>query len=272
MMLLFLAALLPALSTSDADRSGAVTLAVPRVEYRMNEAAATRSPWIDANGWRILRHPEARYYYDAPSTAAGLAAAEAFAYGANARIHTDAAGAGEFSQMLEFLRRIPERALPPQANIGVIDDGSDETGELMNLLSRRNLLYVIVRAPAPKLDVNVRIGSKEYPKEDAANPAALAQKIRARIGDEKRLLRIYGSEVVIARLLGDRANARVHLLNYSNRKVLGLRVRVLGEYRSQKLFASGDPWAAVADAVVKGGATEFTIPEMGTYAVIDLSQ
>lgn len=272
MMLLFFAALLPALSTSDADASGAAKLAVPRVEYRMNEAAATRSPWIDANGWRILRHPEARYYYDVPSTAAALAAAEAFAYGANARIHTDGAGAGEFSQMLEFLRSIPERTLPPRANIGVIDDGSDETGELMNLLSRRNLLYAILRAPDPKLDINVRIGSKEYPKEDASNPAALAQKIRTRLGDDKRLLRVYGSEVVIGRLLGDGTNARVHLLNYSNRKVLGLRVRVLGEHKAQKLFGSGNPAAAVVDSVVKGGATEFTVPEMGTYAVIDLAR
>ncbi len=271
MMLLFFAALLPALSTSDADASGAVKLAVPRVEYRMNEAAATRSPWIDANGWRILRHPDARYYYDVPATAAALAAAEAFAYGANARIHTDGAGVSEFSQMLAFLRGIPERTLPPRANIGVIDDDSDETGELMNLLSRRNLLYAIVRAPDPRLDLNVRIGSKEYPKEDTANPAALAQKIRARIGDEKRLLRVYGSEVVIARLLGDGGNARVHLLNYSNRKVLGLRLRVLGQYKSQNVFSSGNPSATVVDPAVKGRATEFTIPEMGTYAVIDLS-
>jgi hypothetical protein len=272
MILLLFAALLPALSTSDADASGAVKLTVPRVQYRMNEAAATRSPWIDSNGWRILRKPDASYYYDVPADSAGLAAAEAFAYGAKARVHTDAAGAGAFSRILEFLRGIPDRDLASRANIGIIDDGSDQTGELMNLLSRRNLLYTIVSAPDTKLDANVRIGSNEYPKAEAGNPAVLARKIRDQVGDDKRLLRVYGSEVVIARLLGGREHARVHLLNYSNRPVLGLRVRVIGEYSSQKLFASGKPGATVADPIVKNGATEFTVPEMATYSVIDLSR
>ena len=118
--------------------------------------------------------------------------------------------------------------MPILANIGVIDDGSPQTGELMNLLSRRNLLYRIVSAPDPHLDLNIRLGSKEYPKSEAANPSQLAQKIRAELTDEKRLLRVYGSEVVIARLMGNAGRVRIHLLNYANRPVTGLRVRVLG--------------------------------------------
>jgi hypothetical protein len=78
--------------------------------------------------------------------------------------------------------------LPPIANIGIIDDVSPKTGELMNLLTRRNLLYRIVTAPDPRLDLNIRLGSKEYPKSEAADPSKLAQKIRAELTEEKRIL------------------------------------------------------------------------------------
>lgn len=87
-MTLLLAAILPALSVGPAD-ADAVKLEVPKVEYRINEASASRSPWIDANGWQILRAPARRYYYDVPAASVALAAAEAFTYGAKADIHTD---------------------------------------------------------------------------------------------------------------------------------------------------------------------------------------
>jgi hypothetical protein len=272
MISVLLAAILPALAAGDADVSGAVKLEVPRVEYHFNEASATTTPWIDANGWRILRKPDASYYYDVPGAAAELAAAEAFAYGAHARIRTDTAGTEAFNKMLQFLHGIPSPDLPAAANVGILDDGSDETGEVMNLMSRHNLLYRIVSAPDPKFDLNVRLGSPDYPKSEAEDPAFLAQKIRAQLGDDKRLLRVYGSEVVIARLLADGDHARVHLLNFSRRHVLGLRVRVLGEYTRQKLFAPGNADPALTDVAVKDGATEVTLPEMRTYAIIDLSR
>jgi hypothetical protein len=90
-MMLLLAAILPALSTGPAD-AGAVKLPVPKVEYRINEASASRSPWINANGWQILRAPDRRYYYDVPAASPALAAAEAFMYGAQADIHTEPDG------------------------------------------------------------------------------------------------------------------------------------------------------------------------------------
>src|SRR5579859_2805184 len=101
-MMLLLAALLPALATGPAD-ADAVKLPVPKVEYRTNEATASRSPWIDANGWQLLREPARRYYYDVPPARVAIAAAEAFAYGAKAEIHTDAPGAAIFKRVLEFL-------------------------------------------------------------------------------------------------------------------------------------------------------------------------
>jgi hypothetical protein len=98
-MMLLLAAILPALSTGPAD-AGAVKLPVPKVEYRINEASASRSPWINANGWQILRAPDRRYYYDVPAASPALAAAEAFMYGAKADIHTEPDGVELFNRML----------------------------------------------------------------------------------------------------------------------------------------------------------------------------
>ena len=275
-MIWLVAAILPALA-ADAPPD-AVKLQPPAVEYRQNEASATTSPWIDANGWQIERAPGKHYYYDLsassklpPARVAPLAAAEAFVYGAQAFIHTDQAGTEAFNRMVDFLKTIPRANLPAVADIGVVDDGSDECGELMNLLSRRNLLYEIVPHSDSKLAVNVRIGSKEYPKEDAADPSMLAQKIRSQLGDKHRSLRIYGSEVVIGRLESDGVHARVHLLNYAFRPVVGLRVRVAGSYAHQEIRAFGKPDLKLQDAAATAGATEFTLPELGTYAVVDLT-
>ena len=156
------------------------------------------------------------------------------------------------------------------ANIGVIDDGSDTMAEVLNLMARHNLLFHVIPAPDSKYDLNIRLGTAEYPKEDLADPYAFAMQIRHRLTDEKRLLRLYGSNVVLARLTGDGGQARVHLLNYGKSTVKGLRVRVLGSYPRGKLAAFGREKAELQDYGVQEGATEFTIPEMGSYAVIDL--
>jgi hypothetical protein len=77
--------------------------------------------------------------------------------------------------------------------------------------------------------------------------------------------------VVLALLTGDGGRARVHLINYGARTVKGLRVRVLGAYARGKLAAFDREKADLQDYGVQEGATEFTIPEMGTYAIIDLT-
>ncbi|MDQ2948855.1 MAG: hypothetical protein M3Y27_23415, partial [Acidobacteriota bacterium] len=123
-----------------------------------------------------------------------------------------------------------------------------------------------------RLDLNIRLGSKDYPKSDAADPDILARKIRGQLGDEKRLLRLYGSEVVIARLLGSTGRARIILLNYAARPVNGLRIRVLGSWPHQKVMAFEKPDLKLADVAVRKEATEFTVSEMSTCLVIDLSR
>jgi hypothetical protein len=264
---LILPSLLAAGSEPPAD---AVKLNEPRVQYRNNEGSATRSPWIDANGWRILRSPGKKFVYQVKGEAAALAAAEAFTYGADALLSADAPGAQTFGKMLEFLKGVPPAELAPVADFGVVDDGSDATGELLNLLTRMNLLYKIEKNPDPTFHVNVRLGTKEYPQEDAQNPSVAAHKIRSQIGDDNRSLRIYGTEVVVGRLMTGLRQARVFLLNYSNRPVLGMRVRIRGGYSKGELRDSGIPESRLADVTQDGPATEFTVPELRVFAVIDL--
>jgi hypothetical protein len=49
-------------------------------------------------------------------------------------------------------------------------------------------------------------------------------------------------------------------------------VRVLGQYAKHRLAAAGSPQAELLDYSVDSAATEFTLPELKTYAVIDLSR
>ena len=230
------------------DRAHASKAAAPAVEYRMDVASATRIPWVDANGWRFARNPARSYFYDVPKGSA---------------------------RMLKFLGAIDRPRLPVKANIGVIDDGSAAMGEVLNLLARHNLLFRVIPAPDPKYDLNIRLGTGEYTKEDLADPYAFAMQIRRRLTDEKRLLRLYGSNLVLALLTGDGGQARVHLINYAGATVKGLRVRVLGAYVRGKLAAFDHEKSELQDYSAQEGApgnsTEFTIPEMGAYAVIDLT-
>jgi hypothetical protein len=255
------------------DPAKAVKLATPSVEYRPNQATASRSPWLDANGWALLRGPSARYYYDAPGPAAALAAAEVFFYGANALVHTDAAGLKPFSDMLRFLRSIETLELAPVADIGFLDDGGDVAGEVLNLMLRNNLLVRIVPKADPRLKLNVRLGSREFPMDQAQDPSAMAHIVRARLTDEKRSLRIYGTEVVLARVLGGGDRLRVLLLNYdgSRRAVDGLRVRVLGRFPNHRAAAAGST-VELLDYTTDDATTEFTLPSLATFAVIDLSK
>ncbi len=264
----------PGIVAEAADLEGAVKLLTPTVNYRVNEAGATSSPWLVANGWRFIRRPEGRYYYDVTGKQAALAAAEAFCYGANAMIRTDAAGLKPLAGMLAFLRTITGEELPPAADIGYIDDGSAVSGEVMNLLVRDNLLFQLVTSPDRRLKLNVKLGTREYPLEDAGNPGAVAHEVRFNLTDEKRSVRIYGSSVVVARLTASGDHARLHLLNYAGvaRKVDGIRVRVLGQYPKHQLSLADGAGVELLDYTLEPGATEFTLPELKTYAVVDLSR
>ena len=78
-----------------------------------------------------------------PAGKAALAAAEAFAYGADAVLKIDPADLASVGAMLTFLDSAAAADLPPVADFAVVDDGSAVTGEVMNLLARRNLLFQV---------------------------------------------------------------------------------------------------------------------------------
>lgn len=261
------------ISIEPADLRKMVKLPSPAVEYRPNVASATRSPWLVSNGWRFLRSPEGRFLYDAEGPEAALAAAEAYCFGADALVRTDDSGLKPFQEMLGFLGRLEANG-PVRADIGFVDDGSAAASEIMNLMVRNNLLFRVLSRPDPALKLTVRLGSKELPLEDAKNPVMAVHEIRARLTDEKRSLRLYGSAVVVGRLTALSNGVRVHLLNYAGaeRKVDGVRIRVLGHYAKHRLAAAGSPNEQLLDYLVDHDATEFTLPELRSYAVIDLTR
>jgi len=172
--------------------------------------------------------------------------------------------------MLTFLEALPAVDLPVIADLAVVEDGSAVTGEVMNLLARRNLLFHVVQKPSPTARINITMGAAGYNIEDAADPSAFALRIRRQLTDDRRSLRIYGSEVVIGRLTGDTSRARLHLLNYGGREIEGLRIRLRGSYRSGEAHIAGGGRVPLQDHIVADGFTEFSVPRLATYAVVDL--
>jgi hypothetical protein len=256
----------------DKELAAREALPAPGIRARAGRASATRSPWVDANGWRLRRQPEAQYRYRLPAGTAPLAVAEAFVYGADAVLEVDPADLPRLGETLSFLRRLPVRELPDVADLAVVEDGTPLLGEVLNLLTRRNLLFRLVAEPSPQFRINVKLGTPEYPAREAADPHAFALKLRRQVGDEGRALHLFGSEVVIARLTGDGTRARLHLLNYSGREQAGLRIRLHGSYPEGVALVAGKGRIALEDRVVADGATEFTLPWLGPYGVVDLPE
>jgi hypothetical protein len=244
----------------------------PGVQWRINVASATHTPWIDANGWKFLRGPKQKFWEDVPAGLAALAAAEAFAYGANAVLRIAPSDLETMGAMLLFLGRTGNGAMPPLGDVCVADDGSAVTGEALNMLARRNLLFRIAGTPDSGCELNIRIGSPKYPLEAARNPSRFAAQIRRELTDEKRLLHIFGTDVVLGHLAGHDGKVRLHLLNYSGRKVEGLRIRLRGVYTKAAVAAPGREPAGAVDILSEGGVTEFSLLEMGVYAIVDLSR
>jgi hypothetical protein len=261
---------LVAVPLSESDLSLRETVSAPGIKARADRASATRSPWIFASGWRFLRNPAGQYLYDLPAGKAALAAAEAYAYGADAVLKIDPADLESLGQMMSFLSHLPPSDLPDLADLAVVDDGSATVGEVLNLLVRRNLLFGIVKGESAQFRVNVRLGTPEYPQDAAADPSALALKIRRQLGDAQRSLRIFGSEVVIGRLTGDGRRTRLHLLNYGGRDIEGVRVRLRGAQPEGEAEVAGRGRVALEDRALIDEGTEFTVPRLGAYAVVDL--
>jgi hypothetical protein len=245
------------------DPAALTKLPSPGVRYRMNEARASSAPWIDTNGARFARGLQSPALITVTTGKAALAAAEAHAFGADALITAPPAEWPAFAAMAKFLATLPAEPLPVLANIGFVDDGSGAAIENMKLMLRRNILFRVVSKPDRTLDLNV--DSKK------GDPSAFAYEVRQKLTDPKRLLRLYGSEVVVARLYGDATRRRVALLNYGNRAVEGVRVRVLGRWPKITAYVFGEKVDAT-DVVVEANATEFSLTRVPAYAVIELAR
>ena len=247
----------------------------PGVRYLPNVARATNVPWIDSNGWRFARGLRKVSYANVPAGSASLAAAEAFVFNVDAIINPDPKDLEDLGKMLRFLKANEQAPLPDLVNIGVVDSPSPLLNEVLNLLTRRNLLYKVVPKPDRTLDLNVQLGTPDFPAEAAANPYEFAARVRAKLGDDKRLVRLYGTSTVIARLTGDKRRARLYLLSFGSRRqqegAQAIRVRVQGRYQPTKFAAYGsNPDAKVSDVRHPGTTTEFWVPDFNTCAIIDL--
>jgi hypothetical protein len=259
------------------DTSGFQEVPSPGVRYLPNVARATNVPWIDSNGWRFARGLRRANYVNVPAGSAALAAAEAFVFNVDAIVNPDPKDVEDLGMMLRFIRSHEAPPMPELVNVGVVDDGSPAMGEVLNLLTRRNLLYRIVTKPDPALDLNVQLATADFPPEAAANPYEFAARVRAKLGDDKRLVRLYGTSTVIARLTGDGARARLSLLSFGNRRSentgpQAIRVRVVGRYRPVAFTAYGVPnEATLGDLRHPDNTTEFWVPDFRICAVIDLA-
>lgn len=259
-----------AMPIATADLAAREALPVPGVTSRAGLASPTRMPFVVASGWRLMRNPAGRFVYTLPAGKGALGMAEAFVYGGDAILRIDPADLPATGAMAGFLAGLPPSDLPPVADIAVIDDGSPITGEVMNLLARRNLLFQVVKTPPAGVPVAIGLGSPEYPVASAADPSAFALRVRRQLTDERRSLRIFGSEVVLGRLTAGGGRARLHLLNYGGREILGLRVRLRGRYRTATAHVAGVGVVPVEDQAAQEDATEFSLPRILTAAVIDL--
>ena len=244
----------------------------PVVRMEMTVASATGIPWINANGWRYQRGLKQAFYKSLPPRSAAMAAAEAFAYGVDAVLQPAPEELDDTLAMIEFLGTVGGNRMPPLVNLAVIDDRTPLIGEVLNLLSRRNLLYRVVSKADPSVDLNVNVGSPQFPIEAARNPSDFAARVREKLSDDKRLLRIYGSSVVIGYLTGEQDHARLFLLNYIRRPVSGLQIRLRGNYSVSKVHVPGSKDAVVKDWLLREGGSEFTLPDFQRFAVIDLAK
>jgi len=256
-------------SNEPCSAEGGKRAVAPGIDAKVHVASATRSPWINANAWRFRRDPAAMYVYGDPGTKSALALAEAYAYGVKAAVRSPE-DSSRAAAMLRFLKSLKDGGKSPVTDVSFVDDGSLPAGEVMNLLSRRNILFRRLGADEPRNGKVIELGSAQFPKSLANNPSEFAYQVRKWLGDENRTIRIYGSENVLAYVTAQNGLTRVHLLNYTANPVEGIRVKVRGRFRGIELNVFDVPGAKPDDLASTSQATEFTIAAMNEYAVIDL--
>jgi hypothetical protein len=207
-----------------------------------------------------------------------LAAAEAFTYGVDAILNPDPADVQELGKMLRFPKALEQTPMWAISNIAVVDDRSPAMEEVLNMLTLRNLRHRVVSAPDRKADLTVQLGTKDFPRDWAQNPSDFAVRVREKLGDDRRLVRLYGTNTTMARLTGEGKHARLFLLSYDRGRGGGgegqqsIRIRVLGAYPPVRFAGYGAAENARLTDVENPGnnTTEFSVPAFNTPAIIDL--
>jgi hypothetical protein len=268
---------LAAAAPTDPASEGFEGVPPPGIRFVASDAQATSAPWIDSNGWRFQRGLERAHYARLPAGSAPRAAAEAFAFGAYAILNPDPADVDQLGAMLRFLNAEAKPRLPVMANIGVVHDRSRQMEEVLNLLTRRNLLYRMVAEADPSLDLTVELGTERFPREAADDPYEFAARVRAELGDDKRLVRIFGSSTLIVHLTGDHERARLYVLDYAREEdrfqPQPVRIRLRGLYQPTHVGAfRGAPDARLTDVDHPGDSTEFFLPDFRIIAIVDLER
>jgi hypothetical protein len=172
-------------------------------------------------------------------------------------------------RLRKMLASLPRETGETVGDLVVVDDGAEELEEIFNLMSRKNLLYRVAKSPDPRVRLNVRVGSKECPKELAGDPEEFSLRMRERV-DKGRLLRVWGAETVLGRVTRQGRGLRVHLLHYGNGTLEGIRLRVRGNFAAGRLWAAEFPDARLEEWENVDGGVEFYLPAIAAYAAIDL--
>ena len=260
-----------------------MALEPPGVNRQIAVASPTQRPWMDASGWRFLRAAAAAgYSTSCPPGRGPLAAAEAHLHGADALCRSTLrdlpAVAQDAAPSCARSRRCPGPTWPRSR---WWTTGPSWSGEVMNLLSRRNLLWrpgAEGRGPAtpPARVAGSRCASgappsrRRPPRIPASWPRADPAAASATTG---ALLRVYGSEAVLCRLQGDRAGTLAPVAaELRQRRREGVRVRIRGGYPRGTAVTDRTGSRAPIDQTSTGDTTELTVPPFALWAVVDLQR
>lgn len=243
------------------DVAGYKRVPPPGVRYRMNMAMATSAPWIDSNLWRYRRNPSYKYLSAVKGKSVMLAMAEAGAMRANLALEIAPEQKAGYDRITAWLAKVPAGPVAPWANFNVSDDGSAMAGEVQLLMARRNLLYKI----APPKQAQFKLSSA------IKNPYEFVLDTRDQFGDDKRVLRLFGSELTMAELTREGSRIRLHLINYGSRPVEALRLRIAGRFTAchVKALVFDDDAPELREFTFENGFTEFTLGKLPVYAVLD---
>lgn len=273
-------------------------------------AGASSGPWIDANGWLILYHRAGGgrpllLAYDPPKDtrlrpgSVELGVAEAAAFGARFAIKFDdrfcrALGQAQPRAVAEWKqveRQLVFSETPifrgsPAANIAVVADELEPVGEVLNLLARRNLPYVVLRRgrlPAESLQkyrLIIAIGqpplSQAAPalkargapplveRKEVSEPEAFVADIAKRMTGRRLYTLEHADTIISYPYTLEDGRLAVHLVNYAIDQLREVRLRVAGKFSRAELFLPEQTGSR--PLAIKAG--EVVIPDMNVSAVV----